>query len=188
MVYYVRVMKLRDKTFSLICVVLVTTASALSQEKTVESVKGRLVRGVRIYLSEALNETAAQVEFPVYGSPFRGIFLKIRNVVKGNVLAKADSIEFLLIATDPERIYLDDPTFKVILDGKEFIDSTSTLRSDQSQEKTFVAVRVKNISYDNLVKITEAKVAKMQVGPTTFVLNPANLLNIRSMLKILEQL
>jgi hypothetical protein len=124
--------------------------------------------------------------FGVKLSEDESVRVKARFVTEGKSVLRPSAINLNIYSSSTDRKYVDDRSFKIILDGKAFLNTTSSFQYANTDGHWIGAALKVPIPYEDFVEISQAKLVTFQVGPTTFTLNDAAMQTLRDVLKTVE--
>jgi hypothetical protein len=141
----------------------------------------------KVMYSERKDETISQTAFLlVSGESLDGIMIQAGFTSAGKKPVTPKVIMLRISPAAKDRTYVDDRTFKLLLNGKEMLSGTTRFLSANTDGRIVVASLAQDISYELFADISRAHKVRMQVGQTTFDLKDSDLAAFRDLLKCIE--
>jgi hypothetical protein len=134
---------------------------------------------------EAISQTR---QLLVFGKPFEGdsIGLVVRFTSAGKTVMKPKQMTLAIYPFTKDRTYVDNRTIKIFLEKKQILSSTSKFVRAHSDGRIILAALEQEIPYKEFVEMSEAKVVKMQIGPTELELTESHIQAFRDLLRTIE--
>jgi len=114
------------------------------------------------------------------------INIKARFVTEGSSVVRPSAIDLDIYPSSTNRKYVDDRDFKIELDDKPFLSTTSKFQYANTDGHWIGAALKVSIPYADFVKISKAKSVRFQVGTTSFPLTEKGMQALQDLLKTIE--
>jgi len=182
---------------SCLCLLVLSTVFCVAQDKVEISTDPpapmpqlpviKEVGKAKVLYNERINKTIIQTSpLQVQGDWRNGIRLRAAFEISGKEIAKPSNVTLSFFSAASDRTYADNRALKILIDGKEALSGIAHYKSGNTDGEVFLILVTQDIPYELFLRLINANIVKMQIGPTEFELKESDLEAFKDLQRLIE--